>query len=43
MDNSLANEKKTAPPNETPCLREITRMRGGMGGFLVRKGNGEPS
>lgn len=33
--------KKTAPPKEIPCLRDITRMLGGMGGFLGRKGDGE--
>lgn len=34
--------RKTTPPKEIPCLREITRMLAGMGGFLGRKGDGEP-
>jgi len=34
--------KKTTPPKEIPCLREVTRMLAGMGGFLGRKGDGEP-
>lgn len=34
--------KKTVPPKMIPCLREMTRMLAGMGGFLGRKGDGEP-
>ncbi|WP_445359852.1 IS4 family transposase [Microbulbifer sp. EKSA005] len=33
---------KTTPPNEPPSMREITRMLAGLGGFLGRKGDGEP-
>ena len=33
---------KTPPPSEVPTLREITRLLAGMGGFLGRKGDGEP-
>ena len=34
--------KKEKPPVCEPTLREITRMLGGLGGFLARKGDGEP-
>lgn len=34
--------KKTALPKTIPSLREATRMLAGMGGFLGRKGDGEP-
>lgn len=34
--------KKSEPPKEIPSLREITRMLAGLGGFLGRKGDGEP-
>ena len=34
--------KKTPPPKAVPCLRDITRMLAGLGGFLGRKGDGEP-
>lgn len=33
---------KTVPPDKPPSLREITRLLAGMGGFLGRKGDGEP-
>ncbi|MEN6343854.1 MAG: IS4 family transposase, partial [Armatimonadia bacterium] len=31
-----------APPKETPTLREVTRWVAQLGGFLARKGDGEP-
>lgn len=34
--------KKTTPPKKVPCLRDMTRMLAGMGGFLGRRGDGEP-
>jgi len=34
--------KKIKPPNKAPSLREITRMMAQLGGFLARKGDGEP-
>lgn len=33
---------KRPPPDKTPRLQDITRMLAGMGGFLGRKGDGEP-
>ncbi|MCD6569448.1 MAG: hypothetical protein J7L53_01965 [Deltaproteobacteria bacterium] len=30
------------PPDEPPTLREATRMVASLGGFLGRKGDGEP-
>lgn len=33
---------KTPPPKDPPCLRDITRMLANLGGFLGRKGDGEP-
>lgn len=33
---------KTKPPETAPGIREITRMLAGLGGFLGRKGDGEP-
>lgn len=33
---------KEEPPDEAPSLRDITRLLAGMGGFLGRKGDGEP-
>lgn len=35
-------KKKSEPPKVAPCLYEITRLLAGMGGFLGRKGDGEP-
>ncbi|PCJ98980.1 MAG: hypothetical protein COA42_24355 [Alteromonadaceae bacterium] len=35
-------KKKEAPPNDTPTLREVTRMLAQIGGFLARKGDGDP-
>lgn len=34
--------KRSAPPKTPPSLREATHMLAGMGGFLGRKGDGEP-
>ncbi len=34
--------QKTEPPKTPPSLREVTRMLAGLGGFLCRKGDGEP-
>lgn len=34
--------KQEKPPQEIPSIREITRMLAGLGGFLGRKGDGEP-
>ena len=33
---------KAPPPKTPPGLREMTRMLAGLGGFLGRKGDGEP-
>ncbi|WP_444893312.1 IS4 family transposase [Microbulbifer sp. JMSA004] len=33
---------KSCPPNIPPSMRDITRMLAGLGGFLGRKGDGEP-
>lgn len=33
---------KTSPPKKPPSLREATHMLAGLGGFLGRKGDGEP-
>ncbi len=33
---------KTIPPDVPPSVRKITRMLAGLGGFLGRKGDGEP-
>lgn len=35
-------QKRKAPPKNPPRLREITRMLAMLGGFLGRKGDGEP-
>ena len=35
--------KKEAPPKEPPQLNEIMRMLASFGGFLGRKGDGEPA
>ncbi|WP_255422903.1 IS4 family transposase [Microbulbifer sp. A4B17] len=35
-------QAKTSPPNESPSMRDITRMQAGLGGFLGRSGDGEP-
>ncbi len=35
-------KNKNAPPSDTPCLRDVTRMLASLGGFLGRKGDGEP-
>jgi hypothetical protein len=37
----LMNRKKK-PPKTPPRLRTITRMLAQLGGFLARKGDGEP-
>lgn len=37
-----AVREKTEPPKIPPSLREVTRMLAGLGGFLCRKGDGEP-
>ncbi len=34
--------RQPAPPKEPPTLREAVRMVAGLGGFLGRKGDGEP-
>jgi len=34
--------RQAAPPREPPTLREAVRMVAGLGGFLGRKGDGEP-
>ena len=34
--------KKTSPPKKVPSLLDMTRMLAGLGGFLGRKGDGEP-
>lgn len=34
--------KRKPPPKQPPSLREATRMLAGLGGFLGRKGDGEP-
>lgn len=34
--------KEESPPKKPPTLREITRMLASLGGFLGRKGDGEP-
>jgi hypothetical protein len=34
--------KEKSPPKKPPTLREITRMLASLGGFLGRKGDGEP-
>lgn len=35
-------KSKTTPPKDPPSVREVTRMLAGLGGFLGRKGDGEP-
>jgi len=35
-------QKKKKPPTKPPTLREISRMLAQLGGFLARKGDGEP-
>ncbi len=35
-------KKKASPPATPPGLREVTRMLAELGGFLARKGDGEP-
>ena len=35
-------QKQQPPPKESPSLREIVRMLAQLGGFLARKGDGEP-
>ncbi len=35
-------QKKKKPPKKPPTLREISRMLAQLGGFLARKGDGEP-
>jgi len=35
-------QKKKAPPKRAPSLRDATRMMAQLGGFLARKGDGEP-
>jgi len=34
--------KKTKPPKRPPTLKEISRMLAQLGGFLARKGDGDP-
>ena len=34
--------KKKKPPKTPPTLRTITRMLAQLGGFIARKGDGEP-
>lgn len=34
--------KRKPPPKTPPTLREVTRMLASLGGFLGRKGDGEP-
>jgi hypothetical protein len=34
--------KSKAPPHKPPSLKEATRMLASLGGFLGRKGDGEP-
>jgi hypothetical protein len=35
-------KQKKKPPSKAPTLREVTRMLAQLGGFLARKGDGEP-
>lgn len=35
-------QKQRPPPKRPPTLREVTRMLAMLGGFLARKGDGEP-
>ena len=35
-------QQKKKPPKKPPTLREMTRMLAQLGGFLARKGDGEP-
>lgn len=35
-------QKKKAPPADPPCLRDTARQLAQLGGFLARKGDGEP-
>jgi len=35
-------QTKQKPPRTAPPLREITRLLAPLGGFLARKGDGEP-
>ena len=35
-------QQKSKPPTQPPSLNEITRMLAQLGGFLARKGDGEP-
>ena len=35
-------KKKTKPPKKPPILYEIVRLLAQIGGFLARKGDGEP-
>jgi len=37
-----AVRQKTKPPKILPSLRDMMRMLAGQGGFLCRKGDGEP-
>jgi len=37
-----AVRQKTEPPKKPPSMRDVTRMLAGLGGFLCRKGDGEP-
>ena len=35
-------QRKSKPPRKPPALRDTTRMLAQLGGFLARKGDGEP-
>ena len=35
-------QKRRKPPKQPPTLRQLTRMLAQLGGFLARKGDGEP-
>jgi hypothetical protein len=35
-------QKKKRPPSKPPSLRTMTRMLAQLGGFLARRGDGEP-
>lgn len=39
-DHRIPNKKK--PPAKTPTVREVVRLTAQLGGFLARKGDGEP-
>ncbi len=35
-------QKRRKPPSKPPTVRQLTRMLAQLGGFLARKGDGEP-